>query len=991
MPSREVPLVRIFLSSPGDVAEERTLARQFIDSELPKFFHLREKVKFELVAWDDPAARIPMLATETPQDSVNIARPRPANCDIVIVILWSRMGTPLPNSVRKPNGEPYLSGTEWEYEDAVHSPWQQKPVLLVYRRTAEPLISLRDPKRKEKEEQFERVEAFFAEFRSADGSLKGGVNEYAAPSDFKTLLSQHLQQFVWQLLQPSGDNGEPPPNAATIPLEYFEWLQSTCADVDLLGQDLHEGHAFTLNHVYVPAITRTVSIDDVRPLVLLGMRRTIPLLQRLDQESLYVPAPAGAGKSTFCRWAVLQSISSANIAHPVPAPADFVEPVPTNLRGRLPLLVYLRDFWTSMDCSRGRQTWYQVDLERALAAWVDASRLPGLNSGLLEAHLKTGSAFLLLDGLDEVPISESRDGATVYPRELLLSGLTNALPTWQKAGNRVLLTSRPYGLDEVRLDRLKLPSAPLELLPEPLQDLFITRWFHTLDKAEQTLGLIETIHGRRYLLPLSQNPMLLTALCVLYEGGGRLPEDRHELYKRIINTVLRNRYPGDISQREPIKARLEAIAYGMHTGEADSPRLSPAAEISYLEVERLLREFADEDSSYEYARVAPAARREELLTRSGLLLPLPNERVSFYHLSIQEFLAAERLLRTTDDLEPVFRERSAVAAWHLTLMFLFAGKIASKTPQWGSNLLGRLMTEQDRRAVKANPAPAVFIIEAVDHFIAKKYPIPLALKEDFLETIEDEKIELQTRQALGLCLGRLGDPRILDLRDPSAYVETTTGTYPCGDAGKTVEIAVPLWIGRYPVTNSQYQTFIDGGYRERRWWSEGGWAWKQRKVTEPDSWRDRLWNGPNQPVVGVSFWEAEACSQWAGGRLPRDEEWEAAARGREGFTHPWGNDWQDGICNTCEAGLGVTSPVGLFPRARQARLGIEDLAGNVWEWCGSLYNPSDTSDLDAPRVLRGGSWSNYRVLAHSAYRLWSNPNLRVNFVGFRVFVPILGH
>src|SRR5512132_3387469 len=142
-PPRAVPLVRIFLSSPGDVAEERMLARQFIDSELPKFRPFREKVKFELIAWDDPAARIPMLATETPQASVNAARPRPANCDIVIVILWSRMGTPLPDdSVRKPNGEPYLSGTEWEYEDAVNSPRQPKPVVLVYRRTEKPKVEL---------------------------------------------------------------------------------------------------------------------------------------------------------------------------------------------------------------------------------------------------------------------------------------------------------------------------------------------------------------------------------------------------------------------------------------------------------------------------------------------------------------------------------------------------------------------------------------------------------------------------------------------------------------------------------------------------------------------------------------------------------------------------------------------------------------------------------------------------------------------------------
>src|SRR5512144_1597786 len=106
-------------------------------------------------------------------------------------------------------------------------------------------------------------------------------------------------------------------------------------------------------------------------------------------------------------------------------------------------------------------------------------------------------------------------------------------------------------------------------------------------------------------------------------------------------------------------------------------------------------------------------------------------------------------------------------------------------------------------------------------------------------------------------------------------------------------------------------------------------------------------------------------------------------RGREGYAYPWGDDWQDGICNTAEAGLGVTSPVGLFPRARQAQLGIEDLAGDVWEWCGSLYNPSDTKDPNARRVLRGGSWHSNPGYARSAdHRLRYSPGNRGNTVGF---------
>ena len=122
----QAPIVRIFLSSPGDVADERKIARELIEGELQKSPSYRG-LKLEAIAWDDPDARIAMLANKTPQESVNDARPRPSTCDIVIVILWARMGTPLPESIRKPGAEQYLSGTEWEYLDAINSPWERKP------------------------------------------------------------------------------------------------------------------------------------------------------------------------------------------------------------------------------------------------------------------------------------------------------------------------------------------------------------------------------------------------------------------------------------------------------------------------------------------------------------------------------------------------------------------------------------------------------------------------------------------------------------------------------------------------------------------------------------------------------------------------------------------------------------------------------------------------------------------------------------------------
>jgi len=1004
--------VRIFLSSPGDVADERRIARELIEGELQKHPSY-SGLKLQVIAWDDPDARIPMLANETPQESVNNARPRPSTCDIVVVILWARMGTPLTETIRKPDGERYLSGTEWEYLDAINSPRNPKPEVLVYRRTEEPMISIRDPKKKEKEEQFERVEAFFARFGNTDGSLVGGINGYAAPDEFKPVLRQHLDELLHRRLPAAPASGKPRQIEATIPNAYRDWLRVECADVSLLGQERQQGQALTLSHVYVPALTAPPAEPDVATAGRRRKRKTqpdetaerkpVPLLQRPNAESLYVSAPAGAGKSTFCRWAVLQSILAADLAHAVPAPEEFAETAPMNLRGRLPLLVPLRDFHEGIDGGLVRRTLYHRELEEALAAWVDRSLADRLTGENFLAHLRAGTAFLLLDGLDEVPVSDTRAGAEVYPRDLLLTGLADALPVWLKAGNRVLLTSRPYGLDEAGLRKLGLPQAPLEPLPEPLRNLFVARWFHALGKAEQSSGLIATIRERDDLGPLAENPMMLTAVCVLWDNGGRLPEDRYQLYWRIVDNVLFHRFRDEVRQREPARARLEVIAHGMHVGDRVSPRESPAAEISHLDIDHILRAFADDDQYNERGAVGPVARREELLTRSGLLLPRPGDRAAFYHLSVQEFLAAERILRTEDDLLSVIRARGAVAEWRPTLIFLFAGKIGAKTPRWGTDLLDRLIAELDRAAVRANPGPAVFIAEALDLCLAKNYAVPEELKEAFrgvaLDAIEDE-VELKARNALALTLGRVGDPRIFDFRDAQdnadlrAYVEVPAGAYPYGREGRPVEIREPFSIGRYPVTNQQFAPFIAaGGYVDRQWWSNKGRAWlEEEKAAEPLYWHDRRWNAP---VVGVSFWEAEAFCAWAGGRLPTEEEWDAAARGPKARVYPWGDTWQGGICNVGEAGLGVTSPVGLFPRARQADRAIDDLVGNVFEWCASIYEPSTEESRDArsyrdARVLRGGSFKAGGLLARSHFGFTSN--YRDESIGFRVVYvsPIAG-
>ena len=125
-------------------------------------------------------------------------------------------------------------------------------------------------------------------------------------------------------------------------------------------------------------------------------------------------------------------------------------------------------------------------------------------------------------------------------------------------------------------------------------------------------------------------------------------------------------------------------------------------------------------------------------------------------------------------------------------------------------------------------------------------------------------------------------------------------------------------------------------------------------------------------VVGVSWYEAMAYAKWLSQKnkenysLPTEAQWEKAARGPDGFTYPWGNEFGKNMCNSSECGLGRTSPVGIF-HGDESPYGCMDMVGNVWEWCtdwfsGEYYKKSPVENPQGPsvgssRVFRGGSWA----------------------------------
>lgn len=187
-------------------------------------------------------------------------------------------------------------------------------------------------------------------------------------------------------------------------------------------------------------------------------------------------------------------------------------------------------------------------------------------------------------------------------------------------------------------------------------------------------------------------------------------------------------------------------------------------------------------------------------------------------------------------------------------------------------------------------------------------------------------------------------------------------------------------IAKYPVTNAQFALFVEaGGYRERQWWTKAGWKAREqgwhydygRKPsgtpwTEPRFWREAKWNGPEQPVAGVSWYEAVAFCLWLSDvtgekiMLPTEEQWQYAAQGDDGRMYPWGDAWDCQRCNNsvppCKSN--GTTPVTRYEGRGDSYFGVVDMAGNVWEWCLTDYDSrsNDVNSDAAKRVLRGGSW-----------------------------------
>ncbi|MFF1695605.1 ergothioneine biosynthesis protein EgtB [Streptomyces sp. NPDC058257] len=222
----------------------------------------------------------------------------------------------------------------------------------------------------------------------------------------------------------------------------------------------------------------------------------------------------------------------------------------------------------------------------------------------------------------------------------------------------------------------------------------------------------------------------------------------------------------------------------------------------------------------------------------------------------------------------------------------------------------------------------------------------------------------------------------------------------------------PFYIDTTPVTNAGFQRFIaDGGYAQQRWWTPAGWDMvRGGELSAPLFWRreDGQWLRrhfgtvevvpPDEPVLHVSWYEADAYARWAGRRLPSEEEWEKAARHDPASDRSTRYPWGDADPTPERANLGQRhlrpAPVGSYP-AGESPLGVRQLIGDVWEWTSSDFLPypgfaafpyreySDVFFGGDYKVLRGGAFSVDEVACRGTFRNWDHPMRRQIFSGFR--------
>jgi formylglycine-generating enzyme required for sulfatase activity len=299
---------------------------------------------------------------------------------------------------------------------------------------------------------------------------------------------------------------------------------------------------------------------------------------------------------------------------------------------------------------------------------------------------------------------------------------------------------------------------------------------------------------------------------------------------------------------------------------------------------------------------------------------------------------------------------------------------------------------------------ATEVLKSLQRFGKQASPVLdrfLQPQEVLIKQLEQKSLSHEQRARIGYNLAAFGDPRPgVGLRPDGLprieWVGIERGKVELEAVEKVFDVK-RFRIAKYPVTNLQFEAFINAedGYRNAVWW---------KGIKQSEGTAEARWKESNSPRETVSWYEAVAFCRWlthkylGNGllknnrqiRLPTEWEWQHAATGEDTKReYPWPGAWDASRCNSSESRLNRTTAVGMYPTGA-TRKGVQDMAGNVWEWCLNKYEQPETpeslriDDTDAQRVIRGGSWDIDPVYLRSSTRLRGDAGTRFNVIGIRL-------
>jgi formylglycine-generating enzyme required for sulfatase activity len=888
-----------------------------------------------------------------------------------------------------------------------------------------------------------RIESLLAELSSAPPrGAPGGQSIIASEGSSIAGISQTI--VVGQEQRAETDLS--PSDLESLYRRYQGFLVETFGLLDFRGiLQFQNVVRLRLNEVYVPLLGRRAhSARSVAPPAPARQpARPFRFMQR-DAASLHDPislhhlvrdcpflvvlGDPGAGKSTLVRSILLALAEGTGYHH-------------FGLEGAwLPIFFPVATFAEA----RSAPGTHNLSPFDYLSAYYTGLSQPDYGPLFARALLR-GRALVLFDGLDEVRSD----------RMSLVRCLEAFVRQWDAPGNRFVATSRIAGYDDAPLDDSLFTRATVQPLSDEGIRCFIRQWSSAYEHAgAEDLPTAPEISAREIerriearaqdlsaavftnpnVTALARSPLLLTILSLIHHQGASLPDRRVDLYRLCVEALAEtwNRtrslsgreidvYLGSEKLDERFVVNLLGPAALWMQEE------QPGGMVERRELERHLAHTLVQTDGLAYGRAQRLAQNfVDLMQRdTGLLQERGYQKYGFLHLTFEEYLAARALLEsvTVSDPDSLIHARCTDPGWREVLRLM----VAAASQREAQRLLLHLLNAPTSAETRGRPL--VLAGECLLD-IGRNSATQQAWNAvvDQLVALPGEPTPLHTRLVGGQVLGQLGDPRLLDpLTGDSPtggyWREVEEGTFwfgaeHAGQPPRQVELAHAYRVGCFPVTNAEYRRFIEaGGYEQPRWWSATGWLFLQldcqptpaqgeaeQAIAHPGHWHHPSFNAPNQPVVGVSWYEAAAYCAWLtaeghrAGWLPRGKhirlptalEWERTARHTDQRCYPWGNADPDTTrANYDQAELHAPAPVGCFP-AGAAVCGALDLSGNVWEWTATPWDRPDQReprpDFDAAEkpLIRGGAFNWSSDYLHCGAHYWFSPGHRQNLLGFRL-------